>query len=95
MKARGADCPGRTAIQPLRSFLFAPRNHALRIEKALSLDADAVILDLEDRMAPTHRGCSRREPAVAGDRGTLGFELRAAISLARPPSDQPRASASA
>jgi citrate lyase subunit beta/citryl-CoA lyase len=31
-----------------RSFLFAPGNHARRIEKALSLDADAVILDLED-----------------------------------------------
>jgi citrate lyase subunit beta/citryl-CoA lyase len=31
-----------------RSFLFAPGNHARRTEKALSLDADAVILDLED-----------------------------------------------
>jgi citrate lyase subunit beta/citryl-CoA lyase len=31
-----------------RSFLFAPGNHPRRIEKALSLGADAVILDLED-----------------------------------------------
>jgi citrate lyase subunit beta/citryl-CoA lyase len=31
-----------------RSFLFAPGNHRRRVEKALSLDADAVILDLED-----------------------------------------------
>lgn len=31
-----------------RSFLFAPGNHPRRVEKALSLDADAVILDLED-----------------------------------------------
>lgn len=31
-----------------RSFLFAPGNHARRTEKALSLGADAVILDLED-----------------------------------------------
>lgn len=31
-----------------RSFLFAPGNHPRRIEKALTLDADAVILDLED-----------------------------------------------
>ena len=31
-----------------RSFLFAPGNHARRAEKALSLRADAVILDLED-----------------------------------------------
>ena len=31
-----------------RTFLFAPGNHPRRVEKALSLDADAVILDLED-----------------------------------------------
>jgi citrate lyase subunit beta/citryl-CoA lyase len=31
-----------------RSFLFAPGNHPRRVEKALSLGADAVILDLED-----------------------------------------------
>ena len=31
-----------------RSFLFAPGNHPRRVEKALSLDADAAILDLED-----------------------------------------------
>jgi citrate lyase subunit beta / citryl-CoA lyase len=31
-----------------RSLLFAPGNHARRTEKALQLDADAVILDLED-----------------------------------------------
>ena len=37
-----------TSSRPLRSFLFAPGNHARRVEKALSLDADAVILDLED-----------------------------------------------
>jgi len=31
-----------TATQPLRSFLFAPGNHARRVTNALSLDADAV-----------------------------------------------------
>ena len=31
-----------------RSFLFAPGNHPRRVEKAFSLGADAVILDLED-----------------------------------------------
>ena len=31
-----------------RSFLFAPGNHPRRVEKALSLGADAAILDLED-----------------------------------------------
>jgi citrate lyase subunit beta/citryl-CoA lyase len=31
-----------------RSLLFAPGNHARRVEKALTLDADVVIPDLED-----------------------------------------------
>jgi citrate lyase subunit beta / citryl-CoA lyase len=33
----------------LRSMLFVPGNNARRVEKALGLDADAVILDLERR----------------------------------------------
>src|SRR5882672_7414981 len=32
----------------LRSLLFAPGNHPRRVEKALTLDTDAVVLDLED-----------------------------------------------
>src|SRR5437763_13123344 len=59
MKARGADRRGRTAMQPLRSFLFAPGNHARRVEKALSLDADAVILDLEDAVATAEKRATR------------------------------------
>ena len=51
---------GRTAMEPLRSFLFAPGNHARRVEKALSLDADAVILDLEDAVAALGGQKSRR-----------------------------------
>jgi citrate lyase subunit beta / citryl-CoA lyase len=50
---------GRIVIQPLRSFLFAPGNHARRVEKALSLDADAVILDLEDAVAAAEKRATR------------------------------------
>src|ERR1700687_5322259 len=53
-----------TTIQPLRSFLFAPGNHARRVEKALTLDADAVILDLEDAVATAEKAATRE--AVAG-----------------------------
>ena len=59
MKACGADRYGRRAIQPFRSFLFAPGNHARRVEKALSLDADAVILDLEDAVATAEKRATR------------------------------------
>jgi citrate lyase subunit beta/citryl-CoA lyase len=44
---------------PLRSFLFAPGNHPRRVEKALTLDADAVILDLEDAVAIAEKPATR------------------------------------
>lgn len=34
-----------------RTYLFTPGNHPRRVEKALSLDTDVVILDLEDAVA--------------------------------------------
>jgi citrate lyase subunit beta/citryl-CoA lyase len=44
----------------IRSFLFAPANVARRVEKSLTLDADAVILDLEDSVAPSDKAASRK-----------------------------------
>jgi len=54
----------RTAI-PLRSFLFAPGNHKRRVEKALTLDADAVILDLEDAVAIAEKPATRAAVVAA------------------------------
>ncbi len=48
-----------TAPGPFRSLLFAPGNHARRVEKALLLDADAVILDLEDAVALAEKVATR------------------------------------
>ena len=42
-----------------RSFLFAPGNHARRVEKCLTLGADAVILDLEDAAANAEKAATR------------------------------------
>jgi citrate lyase subunit beta/citryl-CoA lyase len=47
----------------IRSFLFTPANAPRRVEKALTLDADAVILDLEDSVAPSDKEASR-QPVV-------------------------------
>jgi citrate lyase subunit beta/citryl-CoA lyase len=44
----------------IRSFLFTPANVPRRVEKALTLAADAVILDLEDSVAPADKPPSRR-----------------------------------
>ncbi|MGH8667290.1 MAG: HpcH/HpaI aldolase/citrate lyase family protein [Burkholderiales bacterium] len=43
----------------LRSMLFVPANNARRVEKALGLDADAVILDLEDAVAAAEKPAAR------------------------------------
>jgi citrate lyase subunit beta/citryl-CoA lyase len=62
-----------TEIQPLRSFLFAPGNHARRVEKALTLDADAVILDLEDAVATAEKPATRETIAAALERPRRGL----------------------
>ncbi|HYL88873.1 MAG TPA: CoA ester lyase [Burkholderiales bacterium] len=49
----------------IRSFLFTPANQPRRVEKALGLDADAVILDLEDSVAPSDKAASRPAAVAA------------------------------
>ena len=48
-----------------RSFLFVPGNVPRRIEKALSLDADAFIVDLEDSVATSDKEATRGPVAEA------------------------------
>ncbi|MBN8899600.1 MAG: CoA ester lyase [Rhodospirillales bacterium] len=48
----------------LRSLLFAPANHARRVEKALTLPTDAVILDLEDAVATAEKPAARQTVAA-------------------------------
>ena len=49
----------RMENDPLRSFLPAPGNHARRVANALSFNADAVILDLEDAVAIAEKRTAR------------------------------------
>src|SRR5919108_5209432 len=51
-----------------RSFLFAPGNVARRVEKALTLDADGVIVDLEDSVAIAEKAATRKSVAAALER---------------------------
>ncbi|MBV9826787.1 MAG: CoA ester lyase [Alphaproteobacteria bacterium] len=57
----------------MRSFLFAPGNHARRVEKALTLDADAVILDLEDAVAIAEKAATRASVVAAFDAPRAGL----------------------
>ena len=58
-----------------RSFLFAPGNHARRTEKAFTLGADAVILDLEDAVPPAEKPAARQmvSAALARPRACRGY----------------------
>jgi citrate lyase subunit beta/citryl-CoA lyase len=49
----------------IRSFLFVPANVPRRVEKSLTLDADALILDLEDSVAPSDKAPSRAAVVAA------------------------------
>jgi citrate lyase subunit beta/citryl-CoA lyase len=51
-----------------RSFLFAPGNVARRVQKALTLEADAVIIDLEDSVATAEKAATRKGVAAALER---------------------------
>jgi citrate lyase subunit beta / citryl-CoA lyase len=56
----------------MRSLLFAPGNHARRVEKALSLAADGVILDLEDAVAVSEKAATRVVVVGAFDKPRSG-----------------------
>ena len=55
-----------------RSMLFAPGNVPRRVEKALTLDADAVIIDLEDSVALAEKEATRAPVAEALKRPRRG-----------------------
>ena len=49
---------------PARSFLFVPGNRPERFAKALAAGADAVIVDLEDAVAPADKAAAREALAA-------------------------------
>ena len=60
---------------PFRTLLFAPGNHSRRVQKALGLSADVVILDLEDAVAIAEKVATRAVAvdALQGERTGLGY----------------------
>ncbi|MDD5335826.1 MAG: CoA ester lyase [Rhodoferax sp.] len=56
---------GFSALVAARSFLFVPANRPERFAKALSCGADAVIIDLEDAVAPSEKLAARQQLATA------------------------------
>ena len=60
------------AIRPRRSVLYMPGSNARAIEKARTLPADGVILDLEDAVAPDAKVQAREQVAAAVKQGGFG-----------------------
>jgi citrate lyase subunit beta / citryl-CoA lyase len=59
-------------IRPRRSVLYMPGSNARALEKAKSLAADALILDLEDAVAPDAKETAREQVVAAMKGGGYG-----------------------
>jgi citrate lyase subunit beta/citryl-CoA lyase len=59
-------------IRPRRSVLYMPGSNARALEKARSLPADALILDLEDAVAPEAKEAARTQVCAAVGAGGYG-----------------------
>ncbi len=64
--------PQFDANRPRRSVLYMPGANARALEKARTLDADALILDLEDAVAPDAKELARTQVADAVKAGGYG-----------------------
>ena len=62
-------------VIPVRSVLYMPGSNARALEKARTLDADALILDLEDSVAPDAKDLARDQVAEAVKTGGYGRSL--------------------
>ncbi len=59
-------------VRPRRSVLYLPGSNARALEKARSLAADALILDLEDAVAPSAKEAARAQVVAALSAGGFG-----------------------
>lgn len=65
---------------PIRSYLYAPGSNPRVIDKALAAGADAVILDLEDSVAPQDKLAARGHVATAIAGATNAGELHVRVN---------------
>ena len=59
-------------MRPRRSVLYMPGSNARALEKAKTLAADALILDLEDAVAPDAKEMARKQVCEAVKAGGFG-----------------------
>ena len=71
-KANPAQPDTAQAPGPLRSVLYMPASNARAMEKARTLNCDAVVLDLEDAVAPEAKADARARLVAAAQAGGFG-----------------------
>ena len=76
-----------TALQRACTFLFVPGNRPERFRKALEAGADAVILDLEDAVAPADKEAARS--AIETAWASFSAQERARLLVRINPTDTP------
>ncbi len=59
-------------FRPRRSVLYLPASNERALEKAKTIPTDALILDLEDAVAPDTKGRARQNACVAATSGDYG-----------------------
>jgi len=59
-------------LRPRRSVLYMPGSNARALEKARTLDADSLVLDLEDAVAPDQKEAAREQVLAAVTAGGYG-----------------------
>jgi citrate lyase subunit beta/citryl-CoA lyase len=59
-------------LRPRRSVLYMPGSNARALDKARTLAADALVLDLEDAVAPEQKAVARSQIAAALEQGGYG-----------------------
>jgi citrate lyase subunit beta/citryl-CoA lyase len=61
------------SLRPRRSVLYMPGANERALEKAKTIPADALILDLEDAVAPDAKADARKRVAAAAASGAYGY----------------------
>jgi citrate lyase subunit beta/citryl-CoA lyase len=64
--------PGSPDVTPRRSVLYLPSSNRRALEKAKTIPADAIILDLEDAVAPDAKATARAQAVEALGSGEYG-----------------------
>jgi citrate lyase subunit beta/citryl-CoA lyase len=65
---------GEIAMDLKRSWMFVPGHRQRMIDKALAINADAIMLDIEDGVAPNEKDSARKNFAES-----LGLDMRAGV----------------